>query len=70
MATSPQIVITWADAESGHRHVCTLDEFVLFPATHYSASDDRLRTAVTRIEAELQDRIDNWYSEKGPVLWA
>lgn len=25
---SPQIVITWADDESGHRHVCTLDEFV------------------------------------------
>ena len=24
----------------------------------------------SRIEAELQDRIDNWYSEKGPVLWA
>ncbi len=24
----------------------------------------------SRIEAEVQDKIDNWYKSKGPVLWA
>jgi long-chain acyl-CoA synthetase len=23
-----------------------------------------------RIEADLQDKIDNWYRDKSPVLWA
>ena len=34
-----------------------LDELVVFPATHYVTGDERLRAAVTRIEAELQERL-------------
>ena len=60
--------ITVVDPLTGDR-VRTLDEFVLFPATHYSASDDRLRTAVTRIEAELQERLA-YFEREGKLLEA
>ena len=60
--------ITVVDPLTGDR-VRTLDEFVLFPATHYSASDDRLRTPVTRIEAELQERLA-YFEREGKLLEA
>ncbi|HMT26110.1 MAG TPA: excinuclease ABC subunit UvrB, partial [Microthrixaceae bacterium] len=60
--------ITVVDPLTGDR-VRTLDEFVLFPATHYSASDDRLRSAVTRIEAELQERLA-YFEREGKLLEA
>jgi excinuclease ABC subunit B len=34
-----------------------LDEFVLWPATHYVAGEERMRQAITGIEAELQERL-------------
>jgi len=34
-----------------------LDELVVFATTHYSTGDDKLRTAVTGIEAELRHRL-------------
>ena len=37
--------------------VTELEELVVFPATHYAASDERMRTAMTRIEAELQEQL-------------
>lgn len=43
--------------------VTELEELVVFPATHYAASDDRMRTAMTRIEAELQQQLAKFESE-------
>ncbi len=34
-----------------------LEEFVIFPATHYLAAPDRMRSAITSIEDELTDRL-------------
>jgi excinuclease ABC subunit B len=48
--------ITEVDPLTGEQ-VAELDELIVFPATHYVASDERLRTAITRIEAELQQRL-------------
>jgi excinuclease ABC subunit B len=46
-----------------------LDELVVFPATHYVAGDERMRLAITRIEAELQERLA-WFEEHGKLLEA
>ena len=43
--------------------VTELEELVVFPATHYAASDERMRTAMTRIEAELQQQLATFESE-------
>ena len=43
--------------------VTELEELVVFPATHYAASDERMRTAMTRIEAELQQQLSKFESE-------
>ena len=43
--------------------ITELEELVVFPATHYAASDDRMRTAMTRIEAELQQQLAKFESE-------
>ncbi len=43
--------------------VTELEELVVFPATHYAASDERMRTAMTRIEAELQQQLAKFESE-------
>jgi len=40
-----------------------LDELVVFPATHYVASDERMRKAIVRIEAELQERLATFERE-------
>jgi excinuclease ABC subunit B len=40
-----------------------LDELVVFPATHYVASDERMRLAIGRIEAELQERLATFERE-------
>ncbi|HXH57374.1 excinuclease ABC subunit UvrB [Iamia sp.] len=49
--------------------VRTHDEFVLLPATHYVAGDERLKRAIVRIEAELQERLALFESE-GKLLEA
>jgi len=48
--------ISVVDPLTGER-VTTLDEAVIFPATHYVAGEERLRKAVVGIEAELQERL-------------
>ncbi|MFZ9818914.1 MAG: excinuclease ABC subunit UvrB, partial [Ilumatobacteraceae bacterium] len=44
-------------------------EIVVFPATHYVAGDERMRTAVQGIEAELQVRLKTFETE-GKLLEA
>ncbi len=40
-----------------------LEELVVFPATHYAASDERLRRAVEGIEVELQEQLARFETE-------
>jgi excinuclease ABC subunit B len=47
----------------------TLSEVMVFPATHYVTGEERIRTAVTRIEEELQVRL-KWFEEEGKLLEA
>jgi excinuclease ABC subunit B len=50
----------------------TLDDLrrtVVFPATHYVAGDERMRSAMTRIEAELQTRLAE-FEKEGKLLEA
>jgi len=56
------------DPLTGER-IAPLDEFVLFPATHYATSDERLAAAVQRIQHELQVRLAQFESE-GKLLEA
>lgn len=46
-----------------------LSTAVVFPATHYVAGDERLRRAITGIEAELQERLA-WFESQGKLLEA
>ncbi len=48
--------ITKVDPLTGE-HLGSLDEFVMFPNTHYATSDERLAAAVQTIEVELQERL-------------
>lgn len=45
------------------------NEFVFLPATHYVASEERMAAAITRIEAELQERLAHFEAE-GKLLEA
>ncbi|MGI8937833.1 MAG: excinuclease ABC subunit UvrB [Iamia sp.] len=49
--------------------VRTHDDFVLLPATHYVAGEERLQRAITRIEAELQERLAQ-FEDEGKLLEA
>jgi excinuclease ABC subunit B len=49
--------------------VTELDELVVFPATHYVAGEERMRAAIARIEAELQERLA-WFEQEGKLLEA
>ena len=46
-----------------------LDRLVLFPASHYVTSRERMRRAVEGIETELTDRLA-WFEERGKLLEA
>jgi len=48
--------IVVVDPVTGER-VESLDELVIFPATHYTTSDERMAAAIGRIEGELQERL-------------
>jgi len=48
--------IAVVDPLTGER-VETLDELVVFPATHYATSQERMAKAMVRIEKELQERL-------------
>jgi excinuclease ABC subunit B len=47
----------------------TLNELVIFPASHYVASDERMRAAIARIEDELQRQLALFESQ-GKLLEA
>jgi len=49
--------------------VTELEELIIFPATHYAASDERMRTAMKGIEAELQERLA-YFEGEGKLLEA
>ena len=59
MSTERIIVV---DPLTGEK-ITELEELVVFPATHYAASDERMRTAMTRIEAELQQQLAKFEGE-------
>jgi excinuclease ABC subunit B len=46
-----------------------LSRTMVFPATHYVAGDERMRTAMVKIEAELQQRLSE-FEEQGKLLEA
>jgi excinuclease ABC subunit B len=60
--------ITQVDPLTGQL-VATLDELVVFPATHYVAGEERMKRAITRIEAELQERLA-YFEKEGKLLEA
>jgi excinuclease ABC subunit B len=60
--------ITVVDPLTGEK-VRTLDELIVFPATHYVAGDARMRAAITRIEAELQEQLAH-FEQNGKLLEA
>ncbi|MEM9130956.1 MAG: excinuclease ABC subunit UvrB [Actinomycetota bacterium] len=54
--------ITSIDPLTGER-LDDLSELVVFPATHYTASDERMRRAIESIEGELQERLTYFEGE-------
>src|SRR6185295_3722263 len=60
--------ITVVDPLTGER-MQTLEELIVFPASHYVASDERMRKAIVRIEAELQERLA-YFEREGKLLEA
>ncbi|MDH3753506.1 MAG: excinuclease ABC subunit UvrB [Acidimicrobiia bacterium] len=60
--------ITVVDTLTGER-VESLTELVVFPATHYVASDERMKAAIERIEVELADRLAD-FEEDSKLLEA
>jgi excinuclease ABC subunit B len=49
--------------------VTELEELIIFPATHYVAGEERMRAAMTRIEAELQQQLAQ-FEKEGKLLEA
>ena len=49
--------------------VRTHDDFVLLPATHYVAGEERMKKAIVRIEHELQERLA-YFEKEGKLLEA
>ncbi len=54
--------ITSVDPITGER-IAELDQLAIFPATHYVASDDKMRVAIASIEDELQQQLQKLESE-------
>jgi excinuclease ABC subunit B len=50
-------------------HLRDLPETVIFPATHYVTGEERMRKAITRIEAELAERLQ-YFEKEGKLLEA
>jgi excinuclease ABC subunit B len=48
--------ITVVDPLTGER-IKTLEELVIFPATHYATSEQRMHAAIERIQSELQTQL-------------
>jgi len=60
--------ITMVDPLTGET-LQTKNEAIVFPATHYVAGDERMRTAIHGIEAELATRL-KWFEDNGKLLEA
>ena len=60
--------ITVVDPLTGER-LDSLEDLVVFPATHYATSEARLQAAIERIQVELQERLAHFESE-GKLLEA
>jgi len=60
--------ITVVDPLTGER-VETLDELVVFPATHYATSQERMAKAMVRIQQELQEQLARFEAD-GKLLEA
>jgi excinuclease ABC subunit B len=60
--------ITTVDPLTGER-IAELTELVVFPATHYTASDERMQRAIAGIEAELQEQLAA-FEKEGKLLEA
>ncbi len=60
--------ITKVDTLTGER-LGELSELTVFPATHYTTSDDRLSAAILRIEDELREQLQRFEAE-GKLLEA
>ena len=60
--------ITVVDPLTGER-IETLDELVIFPATHYATGEQRMQAAIERIQSELQTRLAE-FEEDGKLLEA
>jgi excinuclease ABC subunit B len=60
--------ITTVDPLTGER-LAELGELVVFPNTHYAASDERMARAISGIEVELQERLARFEAE-GKLLEA
>ena len=56
------------DTVTGEK-ITELEELIVFPATHYATSDERMREAMRRIEVELQERLA-WFESEGKLLEA
>ena len=60
--------ITVVDPLTGER-VQKLEELIVFPASHYVASEERMQKAIVRIESELQERLA-YFEREGKLLEA
>ena len=60
--------ITVVDPVTGER-LESREDLLLFPATHYATSEERLAAAITRIQAELQERLA-FFEREGKLLEA
>jgi len=49
--------------------ITELEELIIFPATHYVAGEERLHSAMTRIQAELQEQLAH-FEKEGKLLEA
>ena len=59
------IASPWSTPLTGER-LDTFRDLVVFPATHYAASAERMRRAILGIEAELAERL-RFFEDEGPV---
>ncbi|MGH9243005.1 MAG: excinuclease ABC subunit UvrB [Acidimicrobiales bacterium] len=60
--------ITVVDPLTGER-LASLEELIVFPATHYTTGEDRMQKAIDRIETELAERLA-LFEKEGKLLEA
>jgi excinuclease ABC subunit B len=60
--------ITVVDPLTGEQ-LRVLEDLAVYPATHYVAGAERMQKAITRIEAELAERLA-WFEKEGKLLEA